>query len=143
MRDADLILHVVDANCPYYDVQMRVTEQVLENLGAGNTTCIEVFNKCDLPDAIPGKRDCTVAISAKTGMGIDRLLERIEAELNRTQQKVELVIPYDRYEAIRVLHEIGTVLSESHEADGTHISAMLEESKLYRLKNALDGRSDR
>ena len=76
-------------------------------------------------------------------MGIDRLLERIEAELNRTQQKVELVIPYDRYEAIRVLHEIGTVLSESHEADGTHISAMLEESKLYRLKNALDGRSDR
>ena len=143
VRDADLILHVVDANCPYYDVQMRVTEEVLENLGAGNTACIEVFSKCDLPDAIPGKRDCTVAISAKTGMGIDRLLERIEAELNRTQQKVELVIPYDRYEAIRVLHEIGTVLSESHEADGTHITAMLEESKLYRLKNALDGRSDK
>ena len=75
-------------------------------------------------------------------MGIADLLNRIEAELNRSQQRVELVIPYDRYEAIRVLHEIGTVLSESHEADGTHVVAMLEESKLYRLKNTLDGRAD-
>ena len=48
------------------------------------------------------------------------------------------MIPYEKYNAIRVLHEIGTVLSETHEADGTHIVAMLEESKLYRLKNALD-----
>ena len=142
VRDADLILHVVDASCPYYDVQMRVTEQVLDSLGAGNTTCIEVYNKCDLPEAIPGKRDNAVAVSAKTGEGLETLLMRIEAELNRTQRRVELVIPYDRYEAIRVLHEIGTVLSESHEADGTHVTAMLEESKLYRLKNALEGRSD-
>ena len=72
-------------------------------------------------------------------MGIPTLLERIEKELNRTQRRVELVIPYDRYEAIRVLHEIGTILSESHEADGTHVTAMVEESKLYRLKNVLDG----
>ena len=121
---------------------MRVTEQVLEGLGAGNTPCIEVYNKCDLPEAIPSKRENAVAISARTGMGIPALLERIETELNRTQQRVELVIPYDRYDAIRVLHEIGTVLSESHEADGTHVVAMLEESKIYRLKNALDGRSD-
>ena len=142
VRDADLILHVVDASCPYYDVQMRVTEQVLDSLGAGNTTCIEVYNKCDLPEAIPGKRDNSVAVSAKTGEGLETLLMQIEAELNRTQRRVELVIPYDRYEAIRVLHEIGTVLSESHEADGTHVTAMLEESKLYRLKNALEGRSD-
>ena len=141
VRDADLILHIVDAACPYYDVQMRVTQQVLESLGAGNTPCIEVYNKCDLPEAIPSKREKAVAISAKTGTGVTVLLERIESELNRTQQRVDLVIPYDRYEAIRVLHEIGIVLSESHEADGTHITAMLEESKLYRLKNVLDGKT--
>ena len=138
VRDADLILHVVDASCPYYEVQMRVTEQVLEQLGAGNTPCIEVYNKCDLEQALPRSRDNAVAVSALTGTGIDTLLERIETELNRTQQRVELVIPYGKYEAIRVLHEIGTVLSESHEADGTHITAMLEESKLYRLKNVLE-----
>ncbi len=139
VQNADLILHIVDASCPYYDVQMRVTEQVLESLGAGNTPCIEVYNKCDLETALPRTRERAVSISAKTGMGIDTLLAKIEAELNRTQQRVELVIPYDKYNAIRVLHEIGTVLSESHEADGTHVVAMLEQSKLYRLKNALEG----
>ena len=138
VKNADLILHVVDASCPYYDVQMRVTEQVLESLGAADTPCIEVYNKCDLETAVPRTRERAVAISAQTGMGIDALLERIETELNRTQQRVELVIPYDKYNAIRILHEIGNVLSESHEADGTHIVAMLESSKLYRLKNALD-----
>ena len=138
VKNADLILHVVDASCPYYDVQMRVTEQVLESLGAADTPCIEVYNKCDLETAVPRTRERAVAISAQTGTGIDALLERIETELNRTQQRVELVIPYDKYNAIRILHEIGNVLSESHEADGTHIVAMLESSKLYRLKNALD-----
>jgi GTP-binding protein HflX len=142
VRDADLILHVIDASCPYYEVQMRVTEQVLESLGAGNTTCIEVYNKCDLPDAIPGRRENAVSISARTGRGIDTLLARVERELNRSQERVELVIPYDRYDAIRVLHEIGTVLSESHEADGTHVVAMIESRKAYRLKNAIDGRTD-
>ena len=140
VRDADLILHVVDASCSYYEVQMRVTEQVLTELGAGDTPCIEVYNKCDRADAIPRERADAVAISAKTGKGIDTLLETIETRLNRTQRRVELVIPYDRYDAIRVLHEIGTVLSESHEADGTHVVAMLEESRLYRLKNALGER---
>ena len=142
VRDADLILHVVDAACPYYEVQMRVTEQVLESLGAGNTPCIEVYNKCDLPDAIPGRRENAVSISARTGRGLDTLLARIERELNRSQERVELVIPYDRYDAVRVLHEIGTVLSESHEADGTHVVAMIESSKAYRLKNAIDGRAE-
>ena len=142
VRDADLILHVVDAACPYYEVQMRVTEQVLESLGAGNTPCIEVYNKCDLPDAIPGRRENAVSISARTGRGLDTLLARIERELNRSQERVELVIPYDRYDAVRVLHEIGTVLSESHEADGTHVVAMIESSKAYRLKNAIDGRTE-
>ena len=138
VRDADLILHVVDASCPYYEVQMRVTEQVLEQLGAGNTPCIEVYNKCDLEEALPRSRENAVSVSARTGEGLDVLRERIEEQLSRTQQRVELIIPYDKYEAIRILHEIGNVLSESHEADGTHITAMLEESKLYRLKNVLD-----
>ncbi|MBR0436536.1 MAG: GTPase HflX [Clostridia bacterium] len=138
VRNADLILHVVDASCPYYEVQMRVTEQVLESLGAADTPVIEVYNKCDLNTALPRSRERAVSISAATGMGIDRLLETIETELNRSQQRVELVIPYDKYNAIRVLHEIGTILSESHEADGTHVTAMLEQSKLYRLKNALE-----
>lgn len=45
VREADLILHVIDSACPHYEVQMQVVEQVLSSLGAGNTPRLEVYNK--------------------------------------------------------------------------------------------------
>ena len=137
VRDADLILHVIDSACPHYEVQMRVVEEVVTQLGAGDTPVIEVYNKADLAEAVPRKHEGAVAISAKNGTGLGALFEKIEAVLNRSQSRVELVIPYDKYEAIQTVREIGTILSETHEADGTHITAMLEQDKLYRLSNAL------
>ncbi|MBQ5986335.1 MAG: GTPase HflX [Clostridia bacterium] len=137
VRDADLILHVVDSACPHYDIQMRVVEQVLTELGAGNTPLIEVYNKADREDAAPRKRDGTVTISAKTGLGIETLLDKVETALNRTQTRVELVIPYDKFDAMNTVREIGTILSESYEADGNHVTAMLEADKLYKLQKAL------
>lgn len=137
VHDADLILHVVDSACPHYDIQMRVVEQVLTELGAGNTPLIEVYNKADREDAAPRKRDGAVTISAKTGLGIETLLDKVETALNRTQTRVELVIPYDKFDAMNTVREIGTILSESYEADGNHVTAMLEADKLYKLQKAL------
>ena len=137
VRDADLILHVVDSACPHYDIQMRVVEQVLTELGAGDTPLIEVYNKADREDAAPRKRDGAVTISAKTGLGVETLLNRVETALNRTQTRVELVIPYDKFDAMNTVREIGTIFSESYEADGNHVTAMLEADKLYKLQKAL------
>lgn len=137
VRDADLILHVVDSACPHYNIQMRVVEQVLTELGAGDTPLIEVYNKADREDAAPRKRDGAVTISAKTGLGIETLLDKVETALNRTQTRVELVIPYDKFDAMNTVREIGTILSESYEADGNHVTAMLEADKLYKLQKAL------
>lgn len=137
VRDADLILHIIDAACPYYDVQMRVVEQVLTGLGAGDTPILEIYNKTDLPEATPRKREGAYAISAKEGIGLDDLLEAVEATLNHTQTRVELVIPYDKFDAINTVRGIGTILSESYENDGTHLIAMLETDKLYQLQKAL------
>ncbi|MBR0426557.1 MAG: GTPase HflX [Clostridia bacterium] len=137
VRDADLILHVVDAACPHYDVQMRVVEQVLSQLGAGDTPLLEVYNKTDREDAAPRNKDGTYRISAKTGAGLDALLTAIETGLSRTQTRVELVIPYEKYDAMNTVRAIGTILSESYENDGTHLVAMLEADKLYQLQKAL------
>ncbi len=137
VHDADLILHVVDSACPHYDIQMRVVEQVLTELGAGDTPLIEVYNKADREDAAPRKRDGAVTISAKTGLGIETLLDKVETALNRTQTRVELVIPYDKFDAMNTVREIGTILSERYEADGNHVTAMLEADKLYKLQKAL------
>ncbi len=137
VKNAALILHVIDATSAYADVQMRVVEDVLAQLGVADTPCINVYNKADALSAPPPMRGDAVCISARTGAGVETLLQRLEQALSSAQVRVELTVPYDRYEAIRLLHELGAVQSESHEADGTHVVAMLDESQLWRVQKAL------
>ncbi len=137
VKNAALILHVIDATSAYADVQMRVVEDVLAQLGVADTPCINVYNKADALSAPPPMRGDAVCISARTGAGVETLLQRMEQALSSAQVRVELTVPYDRYEAIRLLHELGAVQSESHEADGTHVVAMLDESQLWRVQKAL------
>ncbi len=136
VRDADLIVHVIDAACPYFDVQMRIVEDVLGTLGVLDTPRIEVYNKCEIAAQRPGKAGA-VCISAKTGAGLDALQSAVEQALNSRQVRVELTVPYDRYEAMRLIRETGTILKQEHGEDGTHITAMLSEAELWRINNAL------
>ena len=137
VKNAALILHVIDATSAYADVQMRVVEDVLAQLGVADTPCINVYNKADALSVPPPMRGDAVCISARTGAGVETLLQRMEQALSSAQVRVELTVPYDRYEAIRLLHELGAVQSESHEADGTHVVALLDESQLWRVQKAL------
>lgn len=137
VKNADLILHVIDSACSYYDIQMKVVENVLSQLGAGDTPVIEVYNKVDLPNAAPRKRDHSVSISAQTGEGIAALLNRIESSLNCSQIKISLVVPYDKFDVMNIIREIGNILDEQYEEDGNHIIAMVESEKIYRLQTAL------
>lgn len=133
--DADLILHVVDCSSDYYEVQMRVVEEVLGSLGALETPRIEVYNKIDKPEAKP--RPGGIVISAARGTGIDELLGTIEEHLAKTQVKLEVVVPYEKYDAMQMIRQIGTILSETHEEDGTHLTILLNESETWRVKKAI------
>lgn len=137
VRSAALILHVIDCTSPYADVQARVVEDVLAQLGAADTPRINVYNKTDAAQAPFAMRGESVRISARTGDGVNELLERVEQALNRRQVRVELVVPYDRYEAMRLLHELGAIRQETHEPDGTHVVALLDEAQLWRVQKAL------
>lgn len=146
VRDADLILHVIDASSPYYDVQMRVVEEVLGTLGALDTPRIEVFNKCDREGAasivpVLGHNDngsrTGIRISAKTAEGLDRLQALVEQTLNSAQVRVEFVVPYDRYDVMQLVRDTGSILQQEHGEDGTHVVAMMSQDELWRVKNAL------
>ena len=137
VKNADLILHVIDSACPYYDIQMKVVENVLSQLGASDIPVIEVYNKIDLSGESHKNRSRAVSISAKNTYGIDELLNKIESELNQSQIRISVIIPYDKFDAMNTIREIGTILIEQYEEDGNHVSAMLESDKLYRLQSAL------
>lgn len=137
VREASLILHVIDATSPYYDVQMRVVEEVIASLGASDTPRINVYNKVDALPAPPALRGNAFAISARSGEGIDALLSGIEQALSSAQVRVELVVPYDRYDVMQLLYSLGAVQSETHEGDGAHVTALLDESQLWRVQKKL------
>jgi GTP-binding protein HflX len=80
---ADLLLHVIDASHPEWREQAAVVEKLIAELGAQTTPRIEVFNKSDLyvADITPHGEDI-VSVSAKTGQGLDKLIEMIGKRLD-------------------------------------------------------------
>lgn len=134
---ADLILHVVDCANEQYDAQMQVVEDVLAELGAADTPRINVYNKTDREGALPGHRGEWSHISAKSQEGVEELLRLIEEKLNASQVRLEIIVPYDRYDAMALLRSAGRILSEEHTGEGTQVVAMVEERDLWRIKEAL------
>jgi GTP-binding protein HflX len=95
---ADLLLHVIDVSNPEWQVQARVVENLILELGAGELPRIDVFNKADaLPagEILPHGEDICL-ISARTGEGIPQLLEQIDRRLDKGTRRVVLHLPYDK-----------------------------------------------
>ena len=94
---ADLLLHVIDFSSPEWSAQAEVVDRLIRELGAQQTPCIRVYNKCDRfsPDIRPHGED-VVCISAKTGEGLEELRAAVAKQLDRGTKRVTLRIPYDQ-----------------------------------------------
>lgn len=126
--DADIILNVCDASDPQLEKQIRVTTELLEQLGAGSVPTVTIFNKCDACGnlfVLPFGRN-TVRISARTGEGLPQLLQEIARVLPGTVRVMRLRIPYaDAGETAR-LRRLGKVENECFEPDGITLTAALD-----------------
>jgi GTP-binding protein HflX len=67
----------------------------------------------------------SVAISAATGEGIERLIEVLDERLAPVMVDLELLIPHDRGDLLASLYRFGDVLAEAHEQDGVRLEARL------------------
>ena len=103
---ADLLLHVIDVSNPEWQQQAQVVERLVAELGADQLPCINVFNKCDrIPagEIMPHGEDIC-AISARTGEGVERLLEMIDQRLDKGSRRVTLHLPYDKGSLVDLLY---------------------------------------
>lgn len=105
LKYADLLLHVIDASNEEWRTQADVVEKLIRELGAEQTPRIDVFNKCDClqADILP-HGDRIVSISAKTGEGLDKLIEAIGKELDEGSKQVLLSLPYDKGGVLDMLY---------------------------------------
>jgi GTP-binding protein HflX len=138
VSNADLILHVVDISSDYYDTQMKVVLDVLDELGAGGAPRINVYNKADRLSGSSFEREDGVRISALNKTGLPELLLKVGETLNMGQRRVELTVPYDKYEAVTLIRAIGSLIKEEHAEDGIKVTAMLDEAGQMRVKHILE-----
>ena len=132
---ADFLIHVIDASSPEADNCIKVVKDVLTEIGAGGKPVINVYNKCDLDgDYIPAEDGCNVFISAKTGMGIDELINAIADTAPGKKKERTLLIPYSQGGVLNSLHSSEKVLSENYTADGTEVTVLIDDIVYNRLQ---------
>ncbi|MBQ7796850.1 MAG: GTPase HflX [Lachnospiraceae bacterium] len=124
---SDVILHVVDCSNPQMDMQMHVVYETLRQLEVKGKEIVTVFNKIDRIDADvtcrDPKADYRVKISAKTGEGLDTLLETIENILRSRRIYLEKIFPYAEAGKIQKIRKNGQLLSEEYTDEGIHVKA--------------------
>lgn len=126
---ADFIIHVMDVSNLQVEQHRKTTLRVLEELGAEKKNILLVFNKVDAQEdklfvsTLRARFPDALFLSAKTGQGMDALRESMEALLEASLDRMELLIPYDKYEWVTKLHEVGAIDQKKDEDDGAHIIA--------------------
>ncbi len=139
VADADLILHVVDGSHADPEGQLRAVREVLAEIGAHEVPEVVVVNKTDAADPLVVSRLLrvergAVAVSARTGDGLDELRAVIERRLPRPPVELEALVPYDRGELVSRMHRTGEVLSVAHEEGGTRVRARVSEGLAAALE---------
>ncbi|GAA1945769.1 GTPase HflX [Agromyces allii] len=136
--DSDLIVHVVDAAHPDPAGQIATVRDVIGDVGARDIPELIVFNKADLvgPEerlVLRGLAPDAVFASARTGEGIDEVLEAITRMLPDPAVEIDLLVPYDRGDIVSLLHESGRVVSVEYVDAGTRVRAFASPEQAAQL----------
>ena len=144
-READLLLHVVDADDPLRDARIAQVDAVLHEIGADEIPQLLVFNKidriegasprCDGPDDAPA----AVWLSAREGRGLDLLRGAIGARLELRRIVGEIVLTTNAGRLRARLHALDAVRGEQHEEDGWRLQVDLAAADAARLAAQPDG----
>ena len=132
---ADVLLHVIDLSNPEWENQARIVDDLIVQLGAEQTPCIRVYNKCDAYlGELPRGEDC-VCISARTGEGTDTLLQMVSNTLGRDKHHAVFLIPYSQGSLVQQLHDEASVVRLDYADDGTIVEAIVKSDLWARARD--------
>ena len=141
---ADFLMHVLDASDPAVEAFYATTVEVLGELGAGDKPTLIILNKVDrlgegdeltrLRERFPG----AIEISAKTGHGIETLIEAAENKLADRVKRGCYRVPQSRGDLINLLHQDGKVLATEFEGNDVIVTAVVSPTVNGKLKDFLE-----
>jgi GTP-binding protein HflX len=142
-KDADLLLHLVDASDPALADHIAVTREVLSEIGADEVPTWLLLNKIDrveprqrklLGDRYPG----AVQLSAKDPADVARLHEELVVKFAGAFEETELVVPWTAQDVVHMIHERTKVLDKTHDEIGTRLRVRAPAKILEELRQKLN-----
>ena len=139
VKEAELLLHVVDCSNPHYEKHLSVTDETLAMMGADEIDQIVIYNKIDLnPDLIPSNGSQIAYLSAGKDIGFDKLIKMLTERLFQSHQTCELLIPHHESQIISDLKLNGNILELSYVDEGVLVSVELSEADVKRYEKFVD-----
>jgi GTP-binding protein HflX len=150
IEEATVLLHVLDISHDNAQEQAETVRELLEELNVAGKPMVTALNKVDKLGATTDPATVAdelhlptdyVPISAERGLGIDALLERIEAAVGEADglARIAVRIPYERSELVNLFHRSGQVEHETFEADGAHLSGLVPRRLRPRFEPFVNG----
>ncbi len=146
VRDADIILHVIDISHPFFEDHMNVVEQTLKDLGCGEKNVIKVFNKVDVIsdrnkiNYIKNKYKNDVIISAQRGINVSKLKEKLVEiiEGSFVEEKIDLGLTESKKAAS--IHNLAEVISTKYDNKSMHITYRAHKKNSEKIKKIVYGK---
>jgi len=146
VRNADIILHIIDFSHPYYEDHIKVVDGALKEFGSNSKTEIKVFNKVDLVqdkskiDYVRSTFKNGVIISAQKGLNVSRLKEILIKAVEHTYVETKIFIANNETKLASQIHNLAKVLSIRYNDDQMIIRFRSNKVNADKIKNLLQGK---
>lgn len=135
IKNADLLLQVIDYSDPDFYSQMQVTKETLEKIGAGDIPVIYVYNKSELMlDKLPLVDENEIYLSIKERKGMDELIDIIIENLFKNYKKCKMLIPFSQGAVVSYLNDHANVMSTEYNENGTLLLVECREAQYNKYK---------
>lgn len=114
--ESDILLHIIDISNPNFEEQISVVKDTLKEIGAGNNKIINVFNKVDmlkdfeLLNHIKEIYPDSIFISAKKGLNVETLLNRVKSELSKEYIERTIKLKKESYKILDKIYKLAEVV---------------------------------
>ncbi len=136
---ADVLLHVIDISNPDWEEQARVVDSLINQLGANETPCIRVYNKCDAYVGILPHGEDVVCLSAKSGEGVQELVQALSRLLDKGRHHVTLKIPYSCAGVADLLNREAAVIRMEYTDGGIEAEVIVPPDIFGKVKRFIPG----
>ena len=143
VRDADLIVQVIDMSHPYFEDHIKVVDETLKEFGGMKKTEIKVFNKVDAVEDksrieyIRNNYDGSVIISAAKGINISKLVQTIKQRIESVYVEEEIFIPLHETKIASQIHDLAEVYSTNYSDDAVKFRFRTSRENADRINKLL------